>query len=604
MKKQKLIPAITVFAFVAFCFAIAHSFGTTYAYLEGTIAGYPDTVCPQGYSHDGPNQCRHTGTFNTLDECLSKGVSAWGVAPVEGINYCEGEEGAYQAFFSLTYDVVFYDSAKPITEKKNVSCLYNTNDECVVSGRMIPTPTRDDSRYEFIGWIPETMSCDNAENIAITKENGKQIKLGNNNLTDDDKTNDRYIAPIYKPCWKFDSTKSYTATFNAPDGTPTTQDVSCSYDTNGNCVINHSALPTATKNNHTFRGWVLESNSCDGAGLINSNGVGKITLTENQTYKACWDENQATTYSATFNVNGGIWKDGHTNQTRTISYTDKLAFTDARLEVEKTGHYWCGWTRSDGKTLGQYVDSNENGQTLTAKWCENSTPGGDTQEKILIYFVKADNTVADTKTINKNETLVMPENVSTKTGYTFNGWEDLSLNDGTIYKIGEEISFEEDAILRESWTENPDDEENETKNKVTIIYDENGGTIKKDDSSLNYCEYSKDETSCAIKKLPTATREEYTFKGWGETNTCTEGYTTEIPNLTIDKNGKKYYACWTKNETSGENDNEKPNTPEKPKEDEDNPQTGSTLLYLVYLAGILSLCYTVVYSYRYIKANK
>jgi len=481
MKKQKLIPAITVFAFVAFCFAIAHSFGQTYALTE----------CPTDWQRGTEDNCYKITNLNP-----------------EQINECEK---------------LITDLGRPIIDKVNY---------CIEAANNVLVPI---------------------------------INLG-------------------------------TPLTSCPDG----------WTSVGN-ICYGTAKKTESECSDQIQGIGLNLNEGVNGCEIESDGDNTVYLP----YITINSEENTTTYSATFNVNGGIWKDGHTNQTRTISYTDKLEFTDARLEVEKSGFYWCGWTRSDGKTLGKYVDSNENGQTLTAEWCENSTPGGDTQEKILIYFVKADNTVADTKTINKNETLVMPENVSTKTGYTFNGWEDLSLNDGTIYKIGEEISFEEDAILRESWTENPDDEENETTNKVTIIYDENGGTIKKDDSSLNYCEYSKDETSCAIKKLPTATREEYTFKGWGETNTCTEGYTTEIPNLTLDENGKTYYACWIKNasvddenNTPGEDDN---NTPEKPNDDDEgieNVGTGSTLLYLVYLAGILSLCYTVVYSYRYLKARK
>ena len=35
----------------------------------------------------------------------------------------------------------------------------------------------------------------------------------------------------------------------------------------------------------------------------------------------------------------------------------------------------------------------------------------------------------------------------------------------------------------------------------------------------------------------------------------------------------------------------------------ENPGTGSTLLYLAYLTGILALCYTIVCSYKAIKSK-
>jgi len=136
-----------------------------------------------------------------------------------------------------------------------------------------------------------------------------------------------------------------------------------------------------------------------------------------------------------------------------------------------------------------------------------------------------------------------------------------------------------------------------TEKTFTATFDANGGRLSENGSKS--CKTTSNE--CEITDLPTATRDGYTFKGWGTGKTCTDGTKDK---LTLDTN-KKYYACWSKNNTDG-GSGDTGTTPNPDVDGEgnvnDNVQTGDIAMAFVIFIGMFALGYAVYY-FRNIKQN-
>ena len=137
-------------------------------------------------------------------------------------------------------------------------------------------------------------------------------------------------------------------------------------------------------------------------------------------------------------------------------------------------------------------------------------------------------------------------------------------------------------------TEHTSGEETPTEETFTATFDANGGRLSGNGSKS--CKTTSNE--CEITDLPTATRDGYTFKGWGTGKTCTDG---EAYKLTLDAN-TTYYACWSKNEVT--------NTPDVDEDGnvEDNVQTGDIAIAFIWFFGLLAIGYASYY-FKSIKEN-
>ena len=103
---------------------------------------------------------------------------------------------------------------------------------------------------------------------------------------------------------------------------------------------------------------------------------------------------------------------------------------------------------------------------------------------------------AKTKTYGVH--FVFPTEKPTRTGYTFKGWYNSSVNSGKVYSAGTEYIGlpDQDITWYASWT----------ANQYTVQFDANGGTVSTASKKVTY-----DST---YGTLPTPTRAGYTFKGW------------------------------------------------------------------------------------------
>lgn len=176
-------------------------------------------------------------------------------------------------------------------------------------------------------------------------------------------------------CYESEAEKKYTVTLNANGGLVVISKNNVVKDTElgeykienlSNGYVLALSDYQGKKTGKEFKGW-SKSATC-------SNIIRVYTISSNNaTLYACYSDSNSdnTTYSATFNPNGGTFSDG-TTVNKTVKYTGKKYFTDSDITVTKTGFTFIGWRSSNGD-LGSYIDSTENGDTLIAIWQDNSS---------------------------------------------------------------------------------------------------------------------------------------------------------------------------------------------------------------------------------------
>ena len=196
---------------------------------------------------------------------------------------------------------------------------------------------------------------------------------------------------------------------------------------------------TFTKTNCVFAGWKSSTGGIykEGQAVKNLATGGTVTMT------AIWQEAPLTSYSISYNLNGGT-------ASNPTSYT-----RDDYIRLEnptKRGYEFLGWsgTGIKGKSKTVTIQKNSTGnRSYTANW------------KTLSYTVYFDanggkGSMSPVYT-NADETFTLPANVFTKTRYNFNGWED---GQGHIYQDGQTVKnilYSENFVtLKARWIENPD----------------------------------------------------------------------------------------------------------------------------------------------------
>ena len=122
----------------------------------------------------------------------------------------------------------------------------------------------------------------------------------------------------------------------------------------------------------------------------------------------------------------------------------------------------------------------------------------------------------------------LPDNL-TRTGYTFTGWY-TDASGGTKIKNDSVYSVAGNQVLYARWT----------ANKYTLTFDANGGSVSTATTLLAYgSEYGK---------LPTPTRDYYTFNGW---YTAPNGGTKVTSTTKMGTGNTTIYARWSENSISG-----------------------------------------------------
>ena len=262
--------------------------------------------------------------------------------------------------------------------------------------------------------------------------------------------------------------KSYTVTFNANGGSPSTSSRSVTYD------LTYGEMPTPTRTGYTFNGWYT---SASGGTQITAST--KVSIVETQILYAQWSVNK---YNVQFDANGGVV----TLSSLSVTYNSTYGSLPTPT---RTGYTFKGWyTATSG---GTQVTSTTKvqitaEQILYARWAANtytvtfnaSSGSVDIASKSVTY----DSAYGDLPT-------------PTRTGYTFKGWYTAASSGDKIISTTK-VQIISAQTLYAQWT----------AKTFTITFNVNGGSCDTPSKSVTY--------DLTYGDLPTATRVGYTFKGW------------------------------------------------------------------------------------------
>ena len=332
-------------------------------------------------------------------------------------------------------------------------------------------------------------------------------------------------------CWMKGDPISYTISYNANGGSgaPGSQTK-----THGTDLTLSSTKPT--RNGYKFSKWTTGK---DGSGTCYAPGAtynanASITLyaqwisackwttadacqkanpgytcKSTGTDGACWDVDKPSTYTISYNANGGSGAPG--SQTKTHGTDLKLSST----KPTRSGYTFVNWnTKSDGsgKNYASGATYNTNANiTLYAIWKTNSS-GGDTTTKYTVsYNANGGSGTPSNQTKTQGTNLVLSSTKPTRSGYTFVNWNTKGDGTGKSYAPGATYSTDANLTLYAIWKTNASG--GPVTKKYTIKFDANGGTGT---TKEVVCDYG---SKCTLTGNA-FTRDGYEFTGW---NTKSDG---------------------------------------------------------------------------------
>ena len=364
-------------------------------------------------------------------------------------NKCARKSYSTGSAYILGYGTPAYTGSNVTPSNKSYTITMDPNGGTMVSNKTyqanygetytkifgsFPMATR--SGYVLTGWLCEKYS------FTLTDSN-----MGNYYAV--------YENTTFKAVWEKGSTddkpvaEGFTITFDPNGGTLTSGNKTYSINTGDYYKDVIGTMPTATRSGYTFKGWYCEKYSY----TLNLGASEYFAVAENVTFKAQWEQNAPSTYTITFDPDGGTLTSGNSSYSITSGQTYKAALGSAMPTAEKEGYTFNGWycsTNSMTLTTSNWGNTFTATSNLTfkAKWTQNTATkytitfnlnNGTLQSGSKTYKIEYGQTYADA--IGTLPTV-------TRSGYTFNGWYcekyDFTLhagNMGNYYAVKENTTF-------------------------------------------------------------------------------------------------------------------------------------------------------------------
>jgi len=208
------------------------------------------------------------------------------------------------------------------------------------------------------------------------------------------------------------NSKQYTITYNANGGSGT---VPASQTVNAGSSITLPSGDGLSKTGYTFGGWNTNS-----SGTGTNYNVGALyTPTGTISLYAKWDAAGTTTYTVTYNINGGT---GTTPTAQTVNAGDSVTLASGNIFL-RSGYTFNGWSTNNSGTdpvypAGfSYVPTNT--IILYAKW----DAAGTTTYTVTYNINGGTGTTPAAQTVNAgNSVTLASDDGFSRSGYTFGGW--------------------------------------------------------------------------------------------------------------------------------------------------------------------------------------
>ena len=440
---------------------------------------------PTGYSLRSGYQSSITGTFTydvldieeNVDSRLyydyhpgshrgeMKDRKSYSESSKDYLDYCDNREIKVDFYYDLNKYTISFNANGGSGAPSSVTKYYGET-------LTLPTTTPTRSGYTFSGW--GTYSTDTSANYNpgsnYTSNSGTTLYA-------------IWTANVPEP-------ETYTVSYNANGGSGAP---SAQVKTENVTLTLSSTKPT--RSGYTFKGW---STSKTATSPTYSAG-GSYTANASATLYAVWEQNAPTTYTVSYNANGG--SGAPSSQTKTHGVTLTLSST----KPTRSGYTFQGWSTSSTATSATYSAggsyTSNSSVTLYAVWKANPAT------YTVSYNANGGSGAPSSQTKTQNVTLTLSSTQPTRNGYIFQGWSTSSTATSPTYYAGGSYSTNASVTLYAVWTEIPPE-------TYTISFNANGGSG---------APASVTKTEDVTLYLPSTkpTRANYAFLGWSTSSTAT-----------------------------------------------------------------------------------
>ena len=313
--------------------------------------------------------------------------------------------------------------------------------------------------------------------------------------------------------WK---ANTYTVSYNANGGSgaPSSQ-------TKTHNVTLTLRSNTPTRSGYTFKGWSTSSSATSAS----YSAGGSFTTNANTTLYAVWQKNAATTYTVSYNANGGTGAPSSQTKTHNVTLTLRTS------TPTRSGYSFLGWSTSSTATSPTYYAGGSYtanaSATLYAVWSYNAPT-----VYTISFNANGGSGAPSSVTKTHGVTLYLPSTEPTRTNYDFLGWSTSSTATSPTYYAGGSFTQNANTTLYAVWEYDPA--------TYRINYNANGGSGAPSSQTKTY------GVSLTLSSV-IPTRSGYDFLGWSTSSTATsatydpgDSYTTNA-SVTL-------YAVW--NETN------------------------------------------------------
>ena len=405
------------------------------------------------------------------------------------IDYCDNREINVDFYYDLNKYTITFNANGGSGAPSSVTKYYG---ETVA----LPTTTPTRSGYTFSGW--GTYSSDTSANYQpgsnYTSNSGSTLYA-------------IWTANVPEP-------ETYTVSYNANGGSGAP---SAQVKTEDVTLTLSSTKPT--RSGYTFKGWSTSKTATSPTYYAG----GSYTANASATLYAVWEQNAPTTYTVSYNANGG--SGAPSSQTKTHNVTLTLSST----KPTRSGYTFLGWSTSSTATSPTYYASGSYtanaSATLYAVWSKNA-PATYT----VSFNANGGSGAPSSVTKTDGVTLYLPTTEPYRSNYEFLGWSTSSTATSPTYYAGGSFSRNANTTLYAVWEYSPE--------TYTVRYNANGGTGAPSSQTKTY-----GVNLTLSSTIPS--RSGYNFLGWSTSSTATSATYSAGGSYTANA-GATLYAVWEK----------------------------------------------------------